>query len=169
MYYSYGQRPSSSVDGCYMIWMIYDGHMITGDECGLCLTEKNLNQGIDPTGDRTRIRCVRSNDVKPRSQRWSSWNLICILGLVVCSLSVLCSVLSLEEALTFCWTQIQEGPSLCSCLVLWSIVSCSPSGFFNHCYLETLQHLGHIASRVFGCIPEGCVFNLLCVVNVFIC
>ena len=33
--------------------------------------------------------------------------------------------------------------------------------FFIHCYLETLQHLGHIASRIFGCIPEGCVFLLL--------
>ena len=40
--------------------------------------------------------------------------------------------------------------------------------FFFHCYLETLQHLGHIASRIFGCIPEGCVFLLLCVVNVSI-
>ena len=34
--------------------------------------------------------------------------------------------------------------------------------FFIHCYLETLQHLGHIVSRIFGCIPEGCVFLLLC-------
>ena len=34
--------------------------------------------------------------------------------------------------------------------------------FFIHCYLETLQHLGQIASRVFGCVPEGCVFLLLC-------
>ena len=25
--------------------------------------------------------------------------------------------------------------------------------FFIHCYLETLQHLGHIASRAFGCVP----------------
>ena len=40
--------------------------------------------------------------------------------------------------------------------------------FFIHCYLETLQHLGHIASRIFGCVPEGCVFVLLCVVNVSI-
>ena len=32
--------------------------------------------------------------------------------------------------------------------------------FFIHCYLETFQHLGHIASRVFGCVPEGCVFIL---------
>ena len=31
----------------------------------------------------------------------------------------------------------------------------------NHCYLETLQLLGHIASRVFGWIPEGFVFLLL--------
>ena len=30
-------------------------------------------------------------------------------------------------------------------------------------YLFTLQHLGHIASRVFGCVPEGSVFLLLCV------
>ena len=41
-------------------------------------------------------------------------------------------------------------------------------GLFFHCHLETLQHLGHIASRIFGCIPEGCVFLLLCVVNVSI-
>ena len=34
--------------------------------------------------------------------------------------------------------------------------------FFIHCYLETLQNLGHIASRVFGCVPEGCAFPLLC-------
>ena len=38
--------------------------------------------------------------------------------------------------------------------------------FFIHCYLETLQRVGHTATRVFGCIPEGCVFLLLCVVNV---
>ena len=47
--------------------------MITGDECGpnfltfvLRLREipgKNLNQEIDPTGDLTRARCARSNDV----------------------------------------------------------------------------------------------------------
>ena len=36
------------------------------------------------------------------------------------------------------------------------------SFFFIHCYLETLQHLGHIASRIFGYIL------LLCVVNVSI-
>ena len=41
--------------------------------------------------------------------------------------------------------------------------------FFKiHCYLETLQHLGHIPSRVFGCVPEGCVFLLLCC-QCFIC
>ena len=39
------------------------------------------------------------------------------------------------------------------------------SNIFFHFYLETLQHIGHIASRVFGCIQEGCVFLLLCVVN----
>ena len=47
--------------------------MKTGDECDpnfltfvLRLREnpgKNLNQEIDPTGDRTRARCVKSNDV----------------------------------------------------------------------------------------------------------
>ena len=34
MYYRYGQRPSPSVDEWYIVMMIYDGHMITGDECG---------------------------------------------------------------------------------------------------------------------------------------
>ena len=47
--------------------MIYDAHMITEDEYGPNLLtfvlrlreypEKNLNQEIDPTGDRTRARC----------------------------------------------------------------------------------------------------------------
>ena len=32
---------------------------------------KQLNQEIDPTGDRTRARCVRGSDVTPRPQRWS--------------------------------------------------------------------------------------------------
>ena len=40
--------------------------------------------------------------------------------------------------------------------------------FFFNCYLETLQHLGHIATRVFRCVPEGCVFLLLCS-KCFIC
>ena len=58
-----------------------DGQMIFGDLGGLklpdiCLTGeeklgKTLNQEIDPTGDRTRARCVRGNDVTPRPQRWS--------------------------------------------------------------------------------------------------
>ena len=34
MTYNYSQKPSSSIEGCYMVWMIYDGHMITVDECG---------------------------------------------------------------------------------------------------------------------------------------
>ena len=55
-----------------------------------------------------------------------------------------------------------RGSFVFSCLIFHS------TAFFNHCYLETLQHLGHIASRVFGCIPEGCVFLLLCVVDVSI-
>ena len=55
--------------------------MINGDECGpnfltsvLQLREnpgKNLNQEIGPTGVRTQVCCVRSNDVTPRPQRWS--------------------------------------------------------------------------------------------------
>ena len=40
----------------------------------MCLTveekqRKNLNQEIDLTGDRTRVRFVRNNDVTPRPQR----------------------------------------------------------------------------------------------------
>ena len=34
MYCSYSQRPSPSIDGWCMVWMIHDGHMITRDECG---------------------------------------------------------------------------------------------------------------------------------------
>ena len=36
-------------------------------------TPKNLNQKIDPTGDRTWAPCVKSNYVTPRPQRWSSF------------------------------------------------------------------------------------------------
>ena len=64
-----------------MVWMIYDGHMIPRDECNLHFLTfvlqlrenlgKNLNREIDPTGDRTRARCVRNNDVTPRPQRRS--------------------------------------------------------------------------------------------------
>ena len=60
MFYSYGQRPSPSVDRWYMVWIIYYVHMITGDECGqtflifvLRLREnsgKNLNQEIHQPG-----------------------------------------------------------------------------------------------------------------------
>ena len=32
---------------------------------------------------------------------------------------------------------------------------------FNSCYLIRFNIFGHIASRVFGCVPEGCVFLLL--------
>ena len=69
----YFQRPSPPIDGLYLIWMIYDGYMKTGDGCGsnfltfvLRLREshgKTFNQETDPTGDRTRARCMRSNDV----------------------------------------------------------------------------------------------------------
>ena len=63
-------------------WMMHDGHMITGDECSSNFLTfvlrprenpgKNPNQEIHPTGDRTRARCVRSNNVTPRPQRWST-------------------------------------------------------------------------------------------------
>ena len=58
-----------------------DGQMIFGDLGGLkipyiCFTvegkpRKNLNQETDPTGDGTRTRSVRSNDVTPRPPHWS--------------------------------------------------------------------------------------------------
>ena len=61
--------------------------MITGDECGpnfltfiLRLREtpaKISTRILTPIGDRTRARCVKSNDVTPRLQRWSEqqrWN-----------------------------------------------------------------------------------------------
>ena len=76
-----GQRPSPSVDGWYTLWMIYvmatwfPGRMwhIFPDICHTVEGKpwKNLNLEIDPTGDRTRDRCVRSNDVTPRLHRWS--------------------------------------------------------------------------------------------------
>ena len=66
--------------------MIYDAHMITGDECGLNFLAfvlrlrekpcKNLKQETDPTVDRIRAHCMRSNDVTPRPQWWSLTQLI---------------------------------------------------------------------------------------------
>ena len=46
----------------------------------ICLTvdgkpRKKPQPGTDPTGDRTRARCVRDNDVTPRPHRWS----VCLL------------------------------------------------------------------------------------------
>ena len=43
----------------------------------------------------------------------------------------------------------------------WSLKELQAHTVF-HCYLETLQHLGHIASRIFWCVSEGCVFLLFC-------
>ena len=40
--------------------------------------------------------------------------------------------------------------------------------FFIHCYLETFNIFSHIASGVFGCVSEGCVFLLSCC-QCFIC
>ena len=79
MYYSYGQRPSPSVDRWYS--MDDMDYMITGDERGANFLTfvlrqrenpgKYLNQDIDSPGDRTWARCVRSNDVTPTPQQWS--------------------------------------------------------------------------------------------------
>ena len=45
------------------------------------------------------------------------------------------------------------------------IMTCKNKTFFIHCYLETLQHLGHIVSRVFGCVQKA-VYFYCCVINV---
>ena len=52
----------------------FDSEMISEDECGLnfltyLILEENLNQEIDPTGNRTRDSWVRGNDIDPRKQR----------------------------------------------------------------------------------------------------
>ena len=50
----------------------YEGQVIPGEECGLIFvlqmrkTPENLNQDTNPTGDRTRARCVSGNDVTTR-------------------------------------------------------------------------------------------------------
>ena len=55
----------------------YVGQVMPGDDCGpnfLTFEEtprKKLNQKIDPTGNRTRARCIRNNNVIPKPQRWS--------------------------------------------------------------------------------------------------
>ena len=60
-----------------------------------------------------------------------------------------------------------EEDTVCIEMTMWAplTVTCVSFGlnffFLIHCYLETLHHLGHIASRVFGCIPEGFVFLIV--------
>ena len=60
------------------IWWSYDNRERMWPRCpDICLSvegkpRKNLNQEICPTGDWTRARCVRSNDVTPRLQRGRS-------------------------------------------------------------------------------------------------
>ena len=83
MYYSYGQRPLT-----YDIWWSYDNRERMWPKFPyICLmaaekTLKNLNQEIDPTGDRTLAHCVRSNDVSPRPQRRSLQPMkVCLLAL----------------------------------------------------------------------------------------
>ena len=58
----------------------YDGQVVPGGEYGpnvlpftlqLMKTPEKLNQEIDPTGNRTRVRCMRGNDDTPRPQRQS--------------------------------------------------------------------------------------------------
>ena len=59
----------------------YDGQMIPGDECSSNFLTfasqfrknpgKILNQEIYLTGNWTRTRCIRDNDVTPMAQRWS--------------------------------------------------------------------------------------------------
>ena len=61
--------------------MTYDDHIIPGSNVAQIswylsyawgkTPEKTLTYEIDTTGDRTRTRCVRSNDATPRPQRWS--------------------------------------------------------------------------------------------------
>ena len=68
------------------IWRLYDNRgRMWPKFSDICVTvegnpRKNLNQETEPTGDRTRARCVRSNDVNPRSQRWFCTYLTNYLG-----------------------------------------------------------------------------------------
>ena len=61
-----------------------------------------------------------------------SENLISILGLGVCPVTVLCIVFSLVVALRLCLPHIQGGPLLCICLVFWPIVCWSPYRHLTH-------------------------------------
>ena len=70
MYYSYGQRPAPSVDGWSMVWMLYDSHMITGDEYGPNFLTFILTVEGKPR-NRTQTRCMRGKDVTTRPRRWS--------------------------------------------------------------------------------------------------
>ena len=55
-------------------WYVNWGRISWHLSCGWRKTpNKNLNQQVDSTTDRTRACCV-SNDVSPRPQRWSSTN-----------------------------------------------------------------------------------------------
>ena len=54
-----------------------------------------------------------------------------------CPLTVFCPVLSLMVALTLYWPEIQGGPPLRVCLVLWSTVSSSPYRHSTHGHLDS--------------------------------
>ena len=53
---------------------------------------------------------------------------------------------------------VYDKPKLVVCTV--KKIKFKSSIFFIHCYLETLQHLGHIASRVFVYCRRLCIYML---------
>ena len=81
----YDQRPSPSVDELYMVLIIYDGHMITRDECGQnlltfvlrlrenprkTLTRKFIRPGIEPA---SAGREVTTLPLDHSGVLWTTW------------------------------------------------------------------------------------------------
>ena len=116
-----------SVDAWYMVRMIYDVHMITGDECGpnfltfiLRLREnpgKNLNQENDPTGDRTPARWMKGNDITPPPQRRSSTVKLRVVHIRKNIKNLIFSKIVVKISINFCWFivalfQIQQNNTI---------------------------------------------------------
>ena len=67
-YCSYVQRPSPSVDRWYMVWMIYDSYMISGDECGVYFPTFVLRLRENP--GKTSTRKLTWPGIEPGPAAW---------------------------------------------------------------------------------------------------
>ena len=116
--------------------------MISGDWWGLRFPDiflqlrkkpgKTSIRKTDPTGDRTRARWVRGNDVTPRSQRWSrsGQDFILYPGTGCVSFPLSCVVTDAGPGILL--TKNSGRPALFIYLLFWSTVCGSPFSHLTH-------------------------------------